>query len=57
MPENDATALAAAVVRLLTDRDEAQRLATAAVDHVAQWEVSRCASQVDDCYDELLSRK
>ena len=57
VPENDPTALAAAVVRLLTHRDEAQRLAAAAVQHVAQWDVARCAAQVDDCYDDLLTRK
>jgi glycosyltransferase involved in cell wall biosynthesis len=57
VPENDPAALAAAVVRLLTNRSEAQRLASAAIEHVAQWDVGRCAAQVDDCYDELRNRK
>jgi glycosyltransferase involved in cell wall biosynthesis len=57
VPEGDSSALAAAVVRILKDRREAQRLAANAVSHVSQWEVARCAAQVDDCYDELIARR
>jgi glycosyltransferase involved in cell wall biosynthesis len=57
VPEDDSAALAAAVVRILKDRREAERLATNAVSHVAQWDVERCAARVDDCYDELLDRR
>jgi glycosyltransferase involved in cell wall biosynthesis len=52
--ENDSEALAGAVARVLTDNDLAQRLGSAAALHVGQWDVRRCAAQVDDLYDELL---
>lgn len=57
VPEADADALADAVIRVLGDRDLATSLATAAVDHVAQWDVRRCTARVDDLYEELLLRK
>jgi glycosyltransferase involved in cell wall biosynthesis len=57
VPENDVTALAAAVVRLLRNRAESERLARNAVNHVAQWDVGRCAARVDACYDDLLARR
>lgn len=55
VPEDDVDALAGAVVRLLDDRSQAQRLASNAVEHVAQWDVGTCAARVDDVYDAVLS--
>ena len=42
--------------RVLSDRKLAARLGSAAAAHVAQWDVSGCASRVDDLYDSVLSR-
>jgi glycosyltransferase involved in cell wall biosynthesis len=54
VPENDSAALAEAVIRVLRDRQLAERLATAAVSGVAQWDVRTCAARVDALYDSLL---
>jgi glycosyltransferase involved in cell wall biosynthesis len=55
--EADPAALAAAIVRLLRDRALAQSIGQAAVNHVAQWDVRRCSSRVDDLYEELTRRR
>lgn len=56
VPEGDAAALAAAIVRLIRDPALATSLADAAVEHVAQWDIGRCAARVDEVYDSLLRR-
>jgi colanic acid/amylovoran biosynthesis glycosyltransferase len=53
----DPAGFAAAVIRLLRDRDLARALATAAPDLVRQWDVRTCTAQVDDLYDELVLRR
>lgn len=57
VPPADPAALAAELVRLLRDRDLAQRLGATARVEVAQWDVRRCTARVDDLYDELLARR
>ncbi|HWA65664.1 MAG TPA: glycosyltransferase [Mycobacteriales bacterium] len=57
VPEADPSALAAALIRLLRDRDLASRLGAAAIDHVAQWDVRRCTARVDALYEELPRRR
>jgi glycosyltransferase involved in cell wall biosynthesis len=57
VPEGDASALAAAIVRLLRDRALAATLAEAAISHVAQWDVRRCTATLDDLYEDLVARR
>src|SRR3954469_13924250 len=54
--ENDADALAAALVRVLTEDDLAERFAAAGPGVTAPLDLSRTAARVDDLYDELLQR-
>jgi glycosyltransferase involved in cell wall biosynthesis len=54
--ENDPSALADALVRILSDGALAKRLGTAAAAHVRQWDVRRTSSRVDEVYDRLLKR-
>lgn len=54
VPEADPAALADALVTLLTDDALALRFAAAGPEHVAQWDLQRCARQVDDLYERLL---
>jgi glycosyltransferase involved in cell wall biosynthesis len=56
VPENDGDALAAALIRVLTDDELASRLAAAGPAFTAPLDLSRTAAQVDDLYDELLQR-
>jgi colanic acid/amylovoran biosynthesis glycosyltransferase len=55
VPEAYPAGFAEAVIRVLRDRALAERLAAAAVEHVAQWDVRACTATVDDLYDELLA--
>lgn len=52
--ENDAAALARALVAVLTDADLAQRLAAAGPSVAAGFDVADCARRVDDLYDDVL---
>ncbi|HVT21881.1 MAG TPA: glycosyltransferase [Mycobacteriales bacterium] len=56
VPEADPQALAAGIVRVLTDPGLAQRLAAGGVEQAKRWDVAACAARVDDLYDELLAR-
>jgi len=55
VPEGDADALAAALVRVLTDEGLAARLSAAGPSWVQRFDVRRGAELVDDLYDSLLS--
>ena len=55
VPEADAGALAAAIVRVLTDDDLATRLAAHGPTWAASFDVRRTARRVDDLYDEVLT--
>jgi glycosyltransferase involved in cell wall biosynthesis len=55
VPEADPAALADALVRVLTDRDLAGRLATSGRDLVMQWDVRAMTSRVDSVYEDLLA--
>ena len=58
VPPQDPGALAAAVVRLLRDRDEARRLGEAAARRVRdRHSLQAVAAQVDALYREILERK
>jgi colanic acid/amylovoran biosynthesis glycosyltransferase len=54
VPENDAPALANALVRVLTDAALAERLAGNGPRIAAAFDVADCAARVDALYDELL---
>jgi glycosyltransferase involved in cell wall biosynthesis len=56
VPEGDADALAAAIIRVLQDPSLAQRLATGGTEQAKRWDVNACAARMDDLYDELLAR-
>jgi glycosyltransferase involved in cell wall biosynthesis len=56
VPENDADALAAALIRVLTDDELAARFAAAGPAFTAPLDLARTAARVDDLYDELLQR-
>jgi glycosyltransferase involved in cell wall biosynthesis len=56
VPENDADALAAALIRVLTDDELAARFATAGPAFTAPLDLAQTAARVDDLYDELLQR-
>ncbi|MEY2399664.1 MAG: hypothetical protein QOJ00_2838 [Actinomycetota bacterium] len=56
VPEADAAALAAALVRVLTDTGLRQRLAARGPSVAARFEVRAMAARVDDLYDEVLDR-
>jgi glycosyltransferase involved in cell wall biosynthesis len=53
VPEGDPHALATAMSRVLGDPALAKRLADAAVDHAATFDVRACAARVDALYDEV----
>lgn len=55
VPEADAGALADALVRVLTDRDLAERMAAAGPAFAATLDADRCAARVDALYRELRS--
>jgi len=55
VPENDPAALAAAVIKVLTDRPLAERLAAAGPAWASRFDARRCAARVDDLYGSLLS--
>ena len=54
VPEADAAALAAAIVRVLTDAELAQRLAAHGPVVASRFDVRAAAGRVDDLYDEVL---
>ena len=54
VPENDPRALAEALVRVLTDRPLADRLAARGPQVAAAHDVRRTAARLDDLYDALL---
>lgn len=55
VPEGDPGALAEALVRVLTDRALAERMAAAGPPHAARYEVAACVRRVDDeVYAPLL---
>ena len=54
--EGDPAALAAALVRVLTNRGLAERLAAGGPGVAALYDVRAMANRVDDLYDELLER-
>jgi glycosyltransferase involved in cell wall biosynthesis len=56
VPEGDAVALAAGIIRVLRDRALAERLAAGGVEQANTWDVNACAARMDDLYDELLAR-
>lgn len=56
VPEGDAEALAAGIIRVLRDRALAERLAAGGVEQANTWDVNACAARMDDLYDELLAR-
>jgi glycosyltransferase involved in cell wall biosynthesis len=57
VPENDAGALADALVRVLTDDSLAARLGAAGPAVAARFDVADCAGRVDAVYDALLERR
>ena len=56
VPENDAPALTAALVRVLTDDTFAARLSAAGPTVAAGFDVADCARRVDSVYDALVAR-
>lgn len=56
VPENDADALAAALVRVLDDDALASRLAEHGPVLAARFDVGRCTAAVDDLYDRVAER-
>ena len=54
--EGDADALAAALVRVLTDRSLAERLGAAGPAWASQFDVRVCTARVDDLYEAVLAR-
>jgi glucosyltransferase len=56
VPENDARALAAAVVGVLTDDGLATRLGAAGPTWAANFDIRRTTGALDDLYDELVRR-
>lgn len=56
VPENDAPALADAIVRVLTDDALAERMASAGPAVARRFDVAACTAAVDDLYEELLAR-
>jgi len=57
VPENDAAALADALVELLTQDRLAERLGAAGARVAARFDVRRCVEQVDGLYDALLTER
>jgi len=57
VPENDAGALAEALVTVLSDRALAERLGSAGPAWVQQFDARRCAARVDDLYRSLLAAR
>jgi glycosyltransferase involved in cell wall biosynthesis len=54
--EGDAAALAAALTKVLSDRDLATRLGEAGPGWAAQFDVRACTARVDDLYEAVLAR-
>jgi colanic acid/amylovoran biosynthesis glycosyltransferase len=54
VPENDAAALAGALVEVLRDRALASRLGSAGPDVAARFDVRSCTARVDDLYERLV---
>ena len=57
VPENDTDALAAALVRVLTDDALARALGAAGPAVAARFDIADCAGRVDAVYDALLDRR
>jgi glycosyltransferase involved in cell wall biosynthesis len=57
VPEGDPTALADALVHLLGDRAEAERLGRAGPAWAARFDVRACTARLDDLYDEVLAAR
>jgi glycosyltransferase involved in cell wall biosynthesis len=55
VPENDSEALASALVRVLRERELAERLGAAGPGWVSQFDAQRCAEQVDRLYASVLA--
>jgi glycosyltransferase involved in cell wall biosynthesis len=55
VPENEADALAAAIVRVLDDDSLATSLATAGPGWARRFDVRACVERVDRVYDEVLT--
>jgi glycosyltransferase involved in cell wall biosynthesis len=55
VPEADTDALADALIRVLTDADLAQRLATAGPAVAARFDLTVCTARLDDLYDAVLT--
>jgi glycosyltransferase involved in cell wall biosynthesis len=57
VPENDESALAAALVRVLGDHALATRLAAGGPGVASRFDIADCARRVDEIYDSLLTRR
>lgn len=56
VPENDADALADALVTLLVDDDAARAMADAGPPWAARFDVTLCTARLDDLYDTLMGQ-
>ena len=54
VPENDAPALADALISVLRDRALAERLGAAGPSLAAQWDARAMTARIDDLYDDLV---